>query len=181
MIWKPIKGFKSYQISNTGLIKRANKILSPFNNQGYLRILLHEGDKHQKKLVHRLVAEAFIPNPDNKPQINHIDLDKKNNHVDNLEWVTNKENVAHAIKHIPERRKQLKQDMSKIGKKHGRQNGINSSKPINQYDLEGKLINTFESARDAHRQLGYSYKVISKCCNGNSKTYKGFIWKFANE
>lgn len=181
MIWKEIKGFENYQISNTGLIRNEEKILSPFDNNGYDRIQLVNGDKKQKKLIHRLVAEHFIPNPENKPQVNHKDLNTKNNNVDNLEWVTNQENVQHAIENIPERRKQLKEDMSKIGKKYGRQNGINSSKAINQYNLDGELIDTFSSAREAHRELGISYKCISKCCNGNLKTYKGFIWKFANE
>lgn len=181
MIWKEIKGFENYQISNTGLIRNEEKILSPFDNNGYDRIQLINGDKKQKKLIHRLVAEHFIPNPGNKPQVNHKDLNTKNNDVDNLEWVTNQENVQHAIENIPERRKQLKEGMSIIGKKYGRQNGINSSKAINQYNLDGELIDTFSSAREAHRELGISYKCISKCCNGNLKTYKGFIWKFANE
>lgn len=181
MIWTNIKGFENYQISNTGLIRREKKILSPFDNNGYYRIQLINEDKKQKKLIHRLVAEHFIPNPDNKPQVNHIDLNTKNNDVNNLEWVTNQENVQHAIKNIPERRKQLKENMSIIGKTYGKQNGINSSKPINQYTLDGELINTFSSAREAHRELNISYKCISKCCNGNLKTYKGFIWKFANE
>ena len=181
MEWKEIKGFENYQISNTGLIRKDGVILKPFDNNGYLRILLINGDKKKKKLIHRLVAETFIPNPDNKPQVNHKDLNKKNNNVDNLEWVTNQENVQHAIQNIPERRKQLKEDMSKIGKKYGKQNGINSSKPVSQYSLDGKLIKTFSSAREAHIELGISYKCISKCCNGNLKTYKGFIWKFASE
>ena len=181
MIWKKIKGFENYQISNTGFIRSKKKILSPFDNNGYDRIQLVNGDKKQKKLIHRLVAEHFIPNPEKKPQVNHKDLNTKNNNVDNLEWVTNQENIKHAIENIPGRRKQLKEDMSKIGKRYGKQNGINSSKAINQYNLDDELIDTFSSAREAHQELGVSYKCISKCCNGNLKTYKGFIWKFASE
>lgn len=181
MIWKQIKGFENYQISNTGFIKRNDLILKPFNNNGYERILLINGNIKSKKLIHRIVAEHFVPNPQNKPQVNHKDLNKKNNCDWNLEWVTNKENVQHAILNIPNRKKQLKDDMSIIGKKFGKQNGINSSKPVNQYSLIGELIKTFSSARQASNELNISYKCISKCCNGKLKTYKNFIWHFANE
>lgn len=181
MIWKEIKGFENYQISNTGLIRKEDKILAPFDNNGYLRILLINGDKKQKKLIHRLVAETFIPTDDTSLQVNHKNLDKMNNHVDNLEWVTSKENVAHAIENIPERRKQLKEGMSKIGKQYGKQNGIKSSKPIIQLDLEGNVIKKYDSARQASNELNISYKCISKCCLGKLKTYKGFQWKFVSE
>lgn len=180
MIWKQIKGFENYQISNTGLVKKENLILKPFDNNGYERIQLINNNIKSKKLIHRLVAEHFIPNPNNKPQVNHKDTNKKNNNDWNLEWVTNQENVQHAILNIPNRKKQLKDDMSLIGKQYGKQNGINSSKPINQYSLNGILIKTFSSAREASRELNISYKCISKCCKGNLKTYKGFIWSFAN-
>jgi len=181
MIWKDIKGFENYQISNTGLIKKGDLILKPFENEGYDRILLTNGSIKSKKLIHRIVAEHFILNPLNKPQVNHKDCNKKNNNVDNLEWVTNKENVQHAIQNIPNRKKQLQDDMSKIGKMYGRQNSLNSRKPILQLTLGGNLIKQYESARQASSELNISYKCISKCCNGKLKTYKNFIWKFANE
>ena len=117
--WKDIKGFEGlYQVSNLGRIKRLPKII--INNgllnkskkfvckeiiiknavisKGYLGVTLTKDKKRFSKKVHRLVAEAFIPNPDMKPQINHIDCNKKNNSVDNLEWVTSRENVIHAVK-----------------------------------------------------------------------------------
>lgn len=181
MIWKTINEFENYEISNTGLIRKEGVLLSPFDNGGYERIQLINGDKKQKFLIHRLVATHFIPNPENKPQVNHINLKKKDNVYTNLEWVTNQENVNHAIENIPERKEQLVDAMSIIGKKYGKQNGINSSKPVSQYTKCGELIKSYPSAREASRELGISYKVISKCCNGNSKTYRGFIWKFANE
>lgn len=181
MIWKEIVGFENYQISNTGLIKKEGKILKPFDNGGYDRILLRKDGISKKKLIHRLVAEHFISNQNNKPQVNHKDLNTKNNNVDNLEWVTNKENVQHAIINIPGRRKQLQNDMSVIGKKYGKQNGMKTRKPVEQLNLSGELIRRFDSARDASKELNISYKVISKCCNGNSKTYKGFIWRFTSE
>lgn len=181
MKWKQIKDFEEYQISNTGLIKRNGIVLNPFNNDGYLRILLSNGLIKKKKLIHRLVAEAFIPNEDNKKQVNHIDLNKLNNNVKNLEWVTPKENVQHAIKNIESRREYLKTKMSDIGKQYGKENALKTRKKIIQLDLNDNIVNEFDSARDASRELNISYKVISKCCNGNSKSYKGFKWKFANK
>ena len=181
MKWKTIKGFENYEISNTGLIRKGEQILSPFNNSGYLRIQLINGDKKEKILMHRLVANAFIPNDNEDLQINHKDLDKKNNNVDNLEWVTGSENVNHAIENIPNRLEELQSAMSKIGKKHGVANAMKSRKPVEQLTLDGEVIKWYASARDASRELNISYKVISKCCNGHSKTYKGFKWRFADK
>lgn len=181
MLWKEIEGFENYQISDSGLVRKNNKILIPFDNAGYERIQLVNGNKKSKQLIHRLVAKTFIPNPLNKPYVNHKDLNKKNNHIWNLEWVTNKENIQHAIENIPKRKKQLKSDMSKIGKLYGKQNGINSSKPIYQMSLDGKVIKQYSSAREASRELNISYKCISKCCLGKLKSYKRFLWCFISE
>jgi hypothetical protein len=105
-IWKPIKGFEGkYEISNYGEVKslpRNGTVLKPrlmlgfIDSSGYHQVLLLSGKIHKK--IHRLVAEAFIPNPHNKPCVNHIDRIKTNNNVANLEWVTYKENVLHTFK-----------------------------------------------------------------------------------
>lgn len=106
-IWKDIIGYEGlYQISNLGNVKSLprkhspkNKILKPsLNNKGYLIIKLCKNKKHNQKKMHRLIASAFIPNPENKPQINHIDCVKTNNSIPNLEWCTAKENIVHAEK-----------------------------------------------------------------------------------
>lgn len=101
--WKRIEDFPNYYISNLGKVrshKTSNtKIIDGWvSNAGYNRVTLRRHDKRYRRAVHRLVAEAFIPNPKNKSQVNHIDGDKLNNHVNNLEWVTSYENVKHSIK-----------------------------------------------------------------------------------
>jgi hypothetical protein len=181
MMWKSIKDFENYEVSDTGLIRKGEKIIKPFNNRGYARIMLTNGDKKAKKLVHRLVAEHFIPTEDTSLQVNHKDMDKLNNSVINLEWVTCKENVAHAMANNPTKAKQLKEGMSTIGKEYGKQNGLSSAKPVVQLSLQNEAIEEFGSAREASRKLGISYKGISKCCNGKLKSYKGFIWKFKSK
>ena len=99
-IWRPIEGTNGeYQVSNTGLVKttKTGRILTPtVSRHGYERVCLFKMDRERRYRVHRLVAMAFIPNPDNLPQVNHIDGNKRNNNVSNLEWVTNEENMHHA-------------------------------------------------------------------------------------
>ena len=101
-IWKPISGYDGlYEVSNIGNVRSIKKgiILKPATNKfGYQIVGLSKNGKRKEGKVHRLVAKAFIDNPDNKKQVNHKDGNKKNNSVDNLEWVTNQENVIHAFK-----------------------------------------------------------------------------------
>jgi len=104
-IWKTIKDFEDYQVSNLGNVKitaneatRKERVLKPLiTGRGYYRVALYKNTKPYFKSIHRLVAEYFIPNPDNKKQVNHLDGNKENNRVDNLEWCTYRENVNHAI------------------------------------------------------------------------------------
>lgn len=103
-IWKDVVGFEGiYQISNTGKVKGLprkyliERLLKPYiSEHGYLMVRLYPSGKH--KTIHRLLAEAFIPNPDNKPFVNHKDANKQNNDLNNLEWVTRLENIHHAVR-----------------------------------------------------------------------------------
>lgn len=107
-IWKPIKNYENlYEISNLGRIRKiggknqfgnykVDKMITPYKNEkGYLRVGLSKNNKRKIFKLHRLVAEHFLPNPNNYPEINHIDFNKQNNRVDNLEWCTHKENIQH--------------------------------------------------------------------------------------
>ena len=99
-IFKPIDLNPKYSVSNFGRVRnnKTNKILSPRNLQGYQRVAFYVDGKPTDFRIHRLVAKAFIPNPENKPQVNHINGNKSDNHVNNLEWCTNGENVRHALR-----------------------------------------------------------------------------------
>lgn len=175
-IWKDVVGFEGlYKFSNLGNVistrrnySKGTWYLKPFYNGGYLRVSLVVNWKKKSFLVHRLVAEAFIPNPDNRDTVNHIDGCKTNNHVENLEWATRKEQTIHAIKiglrpnivpHTP-----LKGSLNPL------------SKPVYQYDKNGNLINKWSCAREASETLNFSKNSIYRCCCGNRKTYKGYIW-----
>lgn len=104
-IWKDIPGYEGlYQVSNMGRVKSLNfnrsglpRILKTKNRQGYPRVILWKSGKRHEVCVHRLVAQAFIPNPENKPFVNHKDGNRRNNHVDNLEWCTAQENAIHSV------------------------------------------------------------------------------------
>ena len=175
-IWKPITCYEGrYEISNHGRVR------SFVTNRGYIRkrplILRVKIDKYGyetiglskngvKKFItiHRLVGNAFIPNPYNLPQINHKDEDKRNNNVDNLEWCTGKYNCNYGS------------HREKISK--SKTNSPKISYIVLQYDLAGNLIKEYPSANEAMRQLGVGAGNISKCCNGVISQSGGYIWKW---
>ncbi len=150
--WRVIDGFNGkYAISNKGRVKNinTNRILGgKYDGAGYKAVQL-DGKNYN---VHRLVALAFIPNPQNLPHINHIDEDKLNNDVKNLEWCTPSENVRHSI---------YKQCCK-----------------VKQLTKEGKLIRIWESFYQIERELGYSRQAITKVCKGKQQYSYGYHWQY---
>lgn len=168
-IWKDIDGYEgTYQISNKGNVKSLKcgkeRILRPgINSWGYMVVCLYHDNMKKTVKLHRLVAQAFIPNPENKPQINHKDENKLNNCVNNLEWTTAKENINYGT--------------------HNERVGDSLSKPILQYSKSGYFIREWQGAHEVERVLGINNSNIIKCCRGNPKhtTAGGFIWRYKEE
>lgn len=161
-IWKPI-GVKNYEVSNFGNVRNTKHGQTYLlkkntnNSKGYERIGLMITDKLQKHYsVHRLVALAFIPNPENKREVNHKDECKTNNHYTNLEWTTPSENVRHSIETW--RRKAKK-------------------RAVACYDSNGNLIKSYVSQKSVEND-GYDHTFICKVVKGKQKTAYGYTWKY---
>ena len=172
-IWKDIVGYENYQISNLGNVKSLNysrtgkeKILRPgLSSDGYYHVFLCKNGEMRDFNVHRLVALSFIPNPDNKECVDHINGIRNDNRVENLRWCTNKEN-----QNFP---------LAKKNKSKSQINNPKKSKAILQIDkVTGEVINEFPSAMEACRQLGIDQGSISHCCNGKYKTSGNYIWRY---
>lgn len=171
--WRDITGYEGlYMISSYGRVKSLNyrrtgreKIMkSSVDKNGYLFVCLWKNRKVKWYLVHRLVAEAFISNPNNYPQVNHKNEIKDDNRAENLEWCDNYYNSHYGTRN------------KRIGEKHI--NGI-LAKPVLQIDIKtGEIIKEFPSTNEVKRQLGINQSHISKCCNGKRNTCGGFKWAF---
>lgn len=166
-IWKDIVGFEGlYKISNEGNILSllTDKVLSPYNNKGYLMVRLYKNSKPSSLYVHRLVAQTFVENPNGYVEINHIDENKRNNHYSNLEWCSRVHNYNHGSRN------------DRIGVA----SSVNKLIPVVQLSKEGNIINTFNSINEAGEYLGKNPSHISSCCTGKRKTAFGFVWKYLN-
>lgn len=166
-IWKDIEGYKGlYQVSNKGRVKSMNYrgigregILKPvINSRGYCQVIVYVNSNRTHKLIHRLVAEAFIPNPNNLPQVNHIDECKLNNHISNLEWCTAEQNMNHGTRN----------ERAATGR----------SKPVIQYDMNGGRVARYNSTAESARLTGIGQGSIYLCCTGKFKSAGGFVWRF---
>lgn len=164
-IWKDIEGFEGlYQVSDEGRVKSLKygkeKILKGGKARGYLIVQLCKDGKQVMKFIHRLVAEAFLPNPNHLPQINHKDEDKTNNNVLNLEWCDSKYNSNYGTRN--------KRIVEKL------------SRRVDQIDpITGEVVRQWASTRECEIN-GYRHTNVAACARGEYKQYKGYIWKYIN-
>lgn len=185
-IWKDIDGYEGlYQISNLGNVKsltnRSNhkeeRILKLNTNSKYYLVNLCKNTKRKTLLIHRLVAKAFIDNPNNLPQINHINGNKLDNRAVNLEWCTCRANIIHSIKNGLKVTKKGKENPM-----YGRKNeNANRSVKVSKYDMNDNYIETYSSIREAGIKNNISEFTISNVCNGRGKSAGGYKWRYADE
>ena len=157
-----VKSVERYKRNNAGtqFINERLRVLTP-DKDGYLKVCLSKDGKRYVRSVHRLVAEAFIPNPDNLPVINHKNEDKQDNKVENLEWCTVRYNTMYGTGRI---RTSMKQ-----------------GKPVEQMDLDGNVIDEFYSMCVAAKITGIPQPNIHKVCNGVRQTAGGYKWRYKDE
>ena len=176
-IWKDIPWYEwKYQVSNLWRLKSMSykmtwieKILDIKPNKNwYTDYKLSKNNSYKRYRINRLVALNFIPNPENKPQVNHIDWNKLNNRVDNLEWVTAKENIQHAWNNWLIIVSVINPFI------------INHpwKKKVWKYNSSLELINIFDSAKEASTEIWIHKQNISDCCRGKKKHIRGFIYKY---
>lgn len=165
-IWKDVEGYPNYQVSNMGRVKslkfgKERILKSGKNKWGYVLVALCKDGKQKTFKVHRLVASAFIPNPNNLSQINHIDEDKTNNRVDNLEYCDCKYNINYG--------------------NHNEKMAKSKSMPVLQFSKTGEFIRKWDGLRQVERELGISHNHICSCLKGRYKTAGDFIWGYADD
>ena len=191
-IWKDIEGYEGlYQVSNLGRVKSLERKIRKRNGyrtikelikkptlgkNGYLKICLCKNCRVKFYSLHRIVAETFIPNPENKPQVDHINTNKTDNRVENLRWCTNKENDNNPLSRLHRSERQLGEKNCRWGMRGKK---CIFSKPIIQLSLKGEYIRTWDCARDVYRELGICYRTISSVLKGRGHTAGGFKWKYA--
>lgn len=179
-IWKQIQGYKPiYQVSNYGRVRsiarqtnanggvfhRKEKMLTPIQDRaGYWFVYLYREDGKHTVPVHRLVAQCFVDNPQNKPEIDHIDGDKSNNIPENLRWVTHRENCANPVTSV-------KQKKYVEGRAKHKCN-------IAAYTKEGKFVGSWETITMAAKATGTNRHSISYAAKGKYKTSNNLIWKY---
>ena len=168
--WKPVVDNPNYEVSDTGRIRRVGVSKDhsvTCDKHGYLNTQLYINGKRQHKKVSRVVAEAFIPNPNGKPEVNHIDGNKLNNNVSNLEWVTKLENCAHAWKNGL-----AKPSYGMQGKANP--NAGRKGRPFRIVET-GDVFNTLKECEDA---IGANNRHINDCLKGRQQTHRGYHYEY---
>lgn len=168
-IWKPVAGYEGvYEVSNFGNMKSLQRryaseriLRKTKDRKGYEQVNLRKDGKRQCCKVHRLVAEAFIPNPDKLSQVNHKDENKSNNRVENLEWCTAAYNSNYGTR------------IERIAEKH--------RKKISQYTIEGQFIKEYNSVSEAAKEMSGTCDFIYKCATKERKTAYGFVWEYSDK
>ena len=165
-------GYPNYTITDDGKVFSLNymhtgkkKEMKPQKNiNGYNRMELYIEGKKKKFMVHRLVALAFLPNPDNLPKVNHKDENKTNNNLENLECCSIKYNNTYGTRN------------ERIAETHLNRKDL--SKPIRQFTKDGVFIKEYPSTKEVERQTGFYHNAISQCCKGRHKQAYGYIWRY---
>lgn len=174
-IWKDIPGYEGrYKVSSLGNVKSllSKKLMTP-SGQPYKTVTLSSYGVRTTKRVHRLVAEAFVENPNGFTVVNHKDENKANNSASNLEWCTHKQNCRYSFELHPDRIACI-QTEDALRKRTQR-----LSQRVEQRDLEtGEVIAVYDSAKEAGRQTGFSQGNISSCCRGRYKQAYGYTWNY---
>lgn len=176
-IWKNVKGYENlYLVSNYGNIKRIGKNKNrKFNvtRNGYALVNLYKNGVSKNISVHRIVAEAFLKNIYNLPQVNHKNGVKTDNRVENLEWISVKENIKHSYRALGRKTsKGNKGNINRITK---------STKPLIQYDLDGNFVKVWGSKENASRELKIDSATISNCCRDKRKSTGHYKWKYVED
>jgi hypothetical protein len=174
--WKNISEYEGlYQVSSfmKVLNVKTGKILKLFKNEkGYLNVNLSKNGDIKMFRVHRLIAQAFVPNPENKPEVDHINTYRDDNRIENLRWVNEDEQHNNILTKEHIRRGETHYLYGKYGKEHPQ------SKPVLQYDLDDNFIREWENSRQIEKELNIKRPSICNCCNGKHKTAGGYIWKY---
>lgn len=165
-IWKTIDDYPDYMVSNMGRVKSLKfgkeKLLKPFiQRKGYYLVELRNNNYSKTFTIHKLVAKAFLDNPNNLSQVNHINEDKTDNRVENLEWCTNEYNSNYGTRN------------KRISKK--------LKKEVLQYDKDMILLKEWDSIKSIAKELGFDKTCISRCCNNHINSSYGYIWKYKND
>ena len=174
-IWKSIKGWEKYQVSNFGRVKCLNyhgqkveHLMKPQLNQyGYLKVHLSQNGISKNFFVHRLVAQEFIPNPNNLATVNHKDENRTNNYVENLEWLSNADNLRYGEHYLR---------LSKI-----LTNNPKKCKTVACFTKDGIFVAKYPSLHEAARQTKTTISNIHSCCKGIRNFAGGFVWKYEGE